>query len=122
MLLSLNDFAIRNNWEHTYEGSQGWNTFITSYGDSLTWDLKSSFAWNLHDDQSEVNPENVAIHFNPYIDLYGYWFAEWWAQNADNWWLNLSFTITPFNIHLIETDVWLESIAPFNLCTNIGFN
>ena len=49
VLLSFTDLATRNYWENEYEGSPDWNTFITSWGNSLTWDLKSSFAWNIND-------------------------------------------------------------------------
>jgi hypothetical protein len=124
--LSFTDFATRNNWENTYEGSQGWNTFITSWGNGLTWDLKTSFAWNLNDQTSDVAPyETESIHFNPFIDLYGYWIGEWWAENEDVWWLQLSFNISPFEVHLIDIDISSDKrpdAAPFNLCTNIGFN
>jgi len=47
----------------------------------LTWDLKTSFAWNLNDQTADVAPyETESIHFNPFIDLYGYWIGEWWAE------------------------------------------
>jgi hypothetical protein len=64
------------------------------------------------------------MHFNPFIDLYGYWTGEWWAESEDAWWLKLSFNISPFEIHLIDIDVSSDKrpeAPPLNLCTNIGF-
>ena len=39
--------------------------------------------------------------------------------------MQLSFNISPFEVHLIDIDISSDKrpdAAPFNLCTNIGFN
>lgn len=91
----------------------------------MAWDIKSSFAWGLKDEIQPIEPyETESLHFNPFVDLYGYWFGEWWAENEDAWWVKVNFIIEPFNLHLIDVDLSLDSSAsptPWNFCANIGF-
>ena len=84
-LLSFQDYT-QNHYENTYEESPDWFTLITSWGNSSTWDLKSSFAWGLGNEIDTETSQTEQLVFNPYVDLYGYWSGVFWAEREDSWW------------------------------------
>ena len=49
----------------------------------MTWDAKTSFAWGLGNDLQPETGLTEALKLNPFIDAYGYWYADLWAETED---------------------------------------
>ncbi len=56
--------SYQKNWPKDYR------SFSTYWNAGIDWDVKTSFAWGLH--EGEMDGEVHSLILNPYVDVYGY--------------------------------------------------
>lgn len=119
-LLSFSDsYIISNVNVNPHTDSFPGITFIKDWETGTAFDIKATWAWGLGENLAPETYETTSIKFNPYVELYGYFFS-WFKMNLEYFHFDISFNFMPFDIKPFDFDLAIPNGQPWQFCAGIS--